>query len=126
MLYLVVLSDEVSPMSTAALKAELRTSRRFALKLPVSIRCSEPEVVEVPAETRDVSAQGIFFYTSSALRENARVEFMLTLPPEITLTESIRVRCQGRIVRVDRDATPHVGVAAIIEQYDFVPETVDA
>lgn len=113
-------------MATSATKAEQRSSRRFSLKLPVSIRYAEGEAREVPAETRDVSAQGVFFYAGSQLVEGARVEFTLTLPPEITLTDSIRVRCQGRIVRIDNDATPRVGIAAIIEQYDFVPEAADA
>src|SRR5437588_509815 len=86
--------------TSSATKTEQRTSRRFALKLPVSIRCENGEITEVPAETRDVSAQGVFFYTGSRLSKGSKVEFTLTLPPDITLTESIRVRCRGRIVRI--------------------------
>ena len=111
-------------MATTATKTELRTSRRFALKLPVSLRYDNGEVTEIPAETRDVSAQGVFFYTATPLAEGSTVEFTLTLPPEITLTDSIRVRCRGRVVRIDDDRTDaRLGMAAIIEQYDFVPET---
>jgi len=112
-------------MATSATKVDQRTSRRFALKLPVSIRCNNGHVEEVTAETRDVSAQGVFFYAGSLLSEGTKVEFTLTLPPEITLTESIRVRCRGRVVRIKQEP-PRVGVAAIIEQYDFVPDTADA
>jgi hypothetical protein len=112
-------------MATSATKAEQRSSRRFALKLPVSIRYANGQAKEIPAETRDVSAQGVFFYAGSKLEEGAKVEFTLTLPPEITLTESIRVRCRGRVVRID-DVRPQVGIAAIIEQYDFVPDAPDA
>jgi len=112
-------------MATSATKVDQRTSRRFALKLPVSIRCNNGHVEEVAAETRDVSAQGVFFYAGSLLSEGTKVEFTLTLPPEITLTESIRVRCRGRVVRIKQEP-PRVGVAAIIEQYDFVPDTADA
>ena len=112
-------------MATSATKVDQRMSRRFALKLPVSIRCNNGHVEEVAAETRDVSAQGVFFYAGSLLSEGTKVEFTLTLPPEITLTESIRVRCRGRVVRI-RQEPPRVGVAAIIEQYDFVPDTADA
>ncbi len=113
-------------MATPATKPDQRTSRRFSLKLPVSIRFANGELHEVPAETRDVSAQGVFFYTGSKLQQGERVEFTLTLPPEVTLTDSIRVRCQGRIVRIDGDTHPQVGIAAIIEQYDFVPDEADA
>ena len=112
-------------MASSATKTEQRTSRRFALKLPVSIRCEDGNIQEVSAETRDVSAQGVFFYCGSKLTHGAKVEFTLTLPPEITLTESIRVRCRGRVVRID-DMRLQSGIAAIIEQYDFVPDTADA
>lgn len=113
-------------MATSATKSDQRTSRRFALKLPVSIRCEDGKLREVPAETRDLSAQGVFFYTGSTVTQGSKVEFTLTLPPEITLTESIRVRCRGRVVRVDNNRPPETGIAAIIEQYDFVPDTMDA
>jgi hypothetical protein len=47
----------------------------------------------------------------------------LTLPPEITLTESIRVRCKGRVVRVE-SGTPanKLAVAAVIDEYEFLAE----
>ena len=112
-------------MASSATKSEQRTSRRFALKLPVSIRCEDGRLKEVPAETRDLSAHGVFFYAGSVVSEGSKVEFTLTLPPEITLTESIRVRCRGRVVRIDHEH-PKTGIAAIIEQYDFVPDSADA
>jgi len=108
-------------MASSATKTEHRTSRRFALKLPVSIRCEDGKLREIPAETRDLSAQGVFFHTGSEISQGSKVEFTLTLPPEITLTESIRVRCRGRVIRIDTDH-PRTGIAAIIEQYDFVPD----
>jgi hypothetical protein len=47
----------------------------------------------------------------------------LTLPPEITLTESIRVRCKGKVVRVDNTlADAKVPVAAVIDEYEFLAE----
>jgi len=45
----------------------------------------------------------------------------LTLPPEITLTESIKVRCKGKVVRVD-DGDGKVAVAAVIDEYEFLAE----
>jgi hypothetical protein len=47
----------------------------------------------------------------------------MTLPPEITLTESIRVQCKGRVVRVENGAGDgRIAVAAVIEEYEFLPE----
>ena len=54
----------------------------------------------------------------------APIGFTLTLPPEITLTESIRVQCKGRVVRVeDSTAEGKMAVAAVIEEYEFLPQT---
>ena len=101
---------------------EKRAARRFALRVPLTIERANPGQME-PAEIRDVSARGICFYLDSAIAQGASIGFTLTLPPEITLTESIRVQCKGRVVRVD-DATEKgkVSVAAVIEEYEFLPE----
>jgi PilZ domain len=102
---------------------EKRATRRFALRLPVSVTYSENGSQEKTAQTRDVSARGICFYLDSAITAGSPIEFTLTLPPEITLTESIRVRCKGKVVRVDNGAPDgKVAVAAVIDEYEFLSE----
>ncbi len=102
---------------------EKRSTRRFALRLPLSVSYTENGDQEKSAQTRDVSARGICFYLESAIEAGAAIEFTLTLPPEITLTESIRVRCKGKVVRVDPGASEgKVAVAAIIDEYEFLSE----
>jgi len=103
-------------MSTKAV-AEKRTTRRLSLALPVTVRVKAKE--EMVSETRDVSARGVFFYLQSAPDEGSEVEFTLTLPPEITLTEALRIHCSGRVIRVDRGAGERVGIAAAIDKYDL-------
>ena len=106
-------------------QSEKRGARRFALHVPVIVDRigtnghHPPESVEL----RDVSARGICFYVDSAIAQGSAIGFTLTLPPEITLTESIRVQCKGRVVRVE-NATPEgkITVAAAIEEYEFLPE----
>ena len=101
---------------------EKRGARRFALRVPVSINRNGNGHSE-SAELRDVSARGICFFVDSAIAQGSPIGFTLTLPPEITLTESIRVQCKGRVVRVEN--TPDAGkvtVAAAIEEYEFLPE----
>src|SRR5579871_1214460 len=104
---------------------EKRGARRFALRVPVTVNrnanngSSQNEVVQL----RDVSARGISFYVDSAIAQGAHIGFTLTLPPEITLTESIRVQCKGRVVRVeDARDDGKLAVAAVIEEYEFLPE----
>ena len=61
--------------------------------------------------------------SDSAVAQGSPIGFTLTLPPEITLTESIRVQCKGRVVRVENGSHDgKVGVAAVIEEYEFLPE----
>ncbi len=100
---------------------EQRSTRRFSLRLPVTVKFSDAGV-EKTAQTRDVSARGICFYLDSSVAEGSEIEFTLTLPPEITLTESIRVHCKGKVVRVETQEPGRVGIAAVIERYEFLAE----
>ena len=105
---------------------EKRATRRFALRLPVTVRYEQKEQ-EHAAQTRDVSARGICFYVDSAIQAGSAIDFTLTLPPEIPLTESIRVRCKGRVVRVEGGSpADKMAVAAVIEEYEFLADRQSA
>ena len=111
-------------MAVEVQQAEKRATRRFALRLPVSVNYSGNTGAALAAQTRDVSARGICFYMDAPLTTGSEIEFTLTLPPEITLTESIRVRCRGKVVRVEPGmADAKVPVAAVIDEYEFLAES---
>lgn len=99
---------------------EKRATRRFLLRLPISLRTGNGDS-ELESRTRDVSARGVCFYCEHPLAQGADIQFTLTLPPEVTLTESISMRCMGRVVRVET-STPGQGmsIAAIIDRYEFL------
>jgi hypothetical protein len=107
----------------AEAQQEKRTTRRFALKLPVAVTYPGSDAPMTEAQTRDVSARGISFYVDAAIEPGSPIEFTLTLPAEITLTDAIRVHCKGKVVRLD-DAKQDgkVAVAAVIEEYEFLPD----
>lgn len=105
---------------------EKRATRRFALRLPVAVTYTDDGVQEKSAQTRDVSARGICFYVDHSISTGSAIEFTLTLPPEITLTEAIRVRCKGRVVRVDGTQAGRMAVAAVIDEYEFLSEAQGA
>jgi hypothetical protein len=108
----------------AEAQQDKRATRRFALRLPVSVSYNANVSEEKSALTRDVSARGICFYIDAPIAPGAPIEFTLTLPPEITLTESIRVRCKGKVVRVDNGGPQgKVAVAAVIDEYEFLSES---
>jgi hypothetical protein len=103
---------------------EKRAARRFALRIPVLVARGENSNQSESAQLRDVSARGICFYLDSPIAQGSPLGFTLTLPPEITLTESIRVQCKGRVVRVEESANDgKLAVAAVIEDYEFLPES---
>lgn len=110
-------------MGVEVQQAEKRATRRFALRLPVSVNYAGNTGAAFSAHTRDVSARGICFYLDAPMATGSAIEFTLTLPPEITLTESIRVRCKGKVVRVDQGLSDaKVPVAAVIDEYEFLSE----
>src|SRR5258707_668214 len=108
----------------AEAQQEKRAARRFALRIPVAIGRGENTDCSEFAQIRDVSARGICFYLDSPIEQGSPIGFTLTLPPEITLTESIRVQCKGRVVRVENGTgDAKMAVAAVIEEYEFLPES---
>ena len=100
---------------------EKRSTRRFSLDLPISVKFLNNGKRELGGHTRDVSSRGVFMYLDADITAGSSIEFVMTLPPEITLADPIRVRCTGKILRVDKAAQGQ-GVAATIEKYDFVGE----
>ncbi len=97
---------------------EKRAMRRFLLQLPIELKANGDHL---HLHTSNISARGICFQAKSSFTTGNGISFVMTLPPEITLTEAIRVRCEGRVVRVERSTvTPDVSVAAIIDRYEFL------
>jgi hypothetical protein len=107
-------------MEQAQLQAEKRGVRRFSLALPVTLKDdAKTDNGDVIGQTRDVSSRGAFVQIDCQFQEGAAVEFLMTLPADITLAEPIRVRCHGKILRVEHEA-PNQGFAVAIEKYDFL------
>jgi hypothetical protein len=103
---------------------EKRAARRFSLRIPVAVDRNGNSNHGESAQIRDVSARGISLYLDSPIAQGSPIGFTLTLPPEITLTESIRVQCKGRVVRIeDGTGEGKMAVAAVIEEYEFLPQS---
>lgn len=89
------------------------------MRLPVLVRLEG--MPEFQTETQNVSARGVFFYLNQSISRGTRIEVTLTLPPHITLTEAVRVRFSARVIRVESPLpSARVGVAAMIEDYEFL------
>ena len=100
---------------------ERRASRRFIMSLPLTVRSNGPAgTVERSAQTRDISFRGLYFLTEAKYEPGNPIEFVLTLPREITQSGDVNIRCFGQVVRVEVNDSKS-GVAARIERYEFLP-----
>lgn len=101
---------------------ERRTAQRFDMRLPVVVLARDDGPTELHSETRDVSSRGAYFTVNRDLPIGSSIELVLTLPREIIVAGPIRVRCQGRIVRVEEKENEErkVGVATVIDRYEFM------
>jgi hypothetical protein len=102
---------------------ERRAARRFSMMLPVRVRYPNGDgMVEKDGQTRDVSYRGLYFLTEAAPEMGSSIEFVLTLPQQITLAGDVHIRCYGRVLRVEsNDGDSRSGVAARIERHEFLP-----
>ena len=138
-------------MTTPPVCVERRAGQRFAFNLPVSLR-DVANSTEGLGFTQDLSSRGVFLITDMRLAEGAEIELTLQMPSEITLGESMRVHCRGRVLRVTRpvdrswkmsaagvddglgvsENVPEnksietkIGVAVCLHGYEYLPEAED-
>jgi hypothetical protein len=124
-------------MTTPPVRMERRVGQRFPYLLPLSIRQTENSIEGV-GFTQDLSSRGVFFFTDVCLNVGAEIELTLRMPSEITLGESMPVRCRGRILRIVRPessasqcgsrsgAQTKIGVAVRLESYEYLTESTSS
>ena len=72
------------------------------MNLPLLVRTAGPNgAVEQRGQTRDVSFRGLYFMIEAPLEPGNEIEFILTLPKEITQAGDVHIRCFGQVVRVE-------------------------
>ena len=120
-------------ITTAPVRVERRVGQRFPFLLPLSLR-NLATSSESTGFTQNLSSRGVLFFTDAPLEEGAEVEITLKMPSEITLGQSMPVRCRGRVLRVARPtassqessgtvrAQTKIGVAVRLEGYEYLPE----
>ena len=93
------------------------------MTLPVKVRETGPAGdVERQGQTRDVSFRGLYFLTEADFHVGSSIEFILTLPREITMAGDVHIRCYAQVVRVESQNIQR-GIAARIDRYEFLPAT---
>lgn len=104
--------------------SDKRRARRFPMTLPVAVKVGEAGPHEKALHTHNVSSNGVYFEFGSPVDIGTAIEFVLTLPEQITKGNAVRIKCVGKVVRVDQAVGngESIGVAATIERYEFLRE----
>src|SRR5437667_11817913 len=92
-------------------KTDRRSRERVPVRLPLTVRPKDGNA-EQAAYTRDLTSNGVFFYSDSGFSEGSQLVMLLILPPELTFGVTRWVCCQASVVRVQEDAVRRYGVAA--------------
>lgn len=106
--------------------ADRREARRFTMTLPLRVLPRESHGSELQTQTRDVSYRGLYFVADANFELGGEIEFVITLPQQVTQAGGVNIRCRGTIVRVDSDPDGRKGIAAKIERYEFLPVNASA
>ena len=96
--------------------ADVQSAARFPVKLPIAVK-SDAGVR--PAETQNISANGVLFEVDTEMPVGSPVDFTISLPADVVGTmEDVRVDCRGRVVRSFEDGGRR-GVGVVIDEYRF-------
>jgi hypothetical protein len=98
-----------------------RKTQRFQIQAPLTISIGDREVAGF---TRDLSNKGVYFYVGADDRPQPgeELDFVVELPPEITLSNSCLIRCRGRVARTELTPRNEAGIAAEILEYRILNE----
>jgi PilZ domain-containing protein len=106
--------------------SERREARRFNMNLPLRVLPHEAKGRELKALTRDLSYQGLYFLAEADFQVGNDIDFVITLPQQVTQSGDVNIRCQGKIVRVETTENGRIGIAAKIARYEFIPAAATA
>lgn len=105
--------------------AEQRKHRRYSLAFPVRVkpRTQDGTAPTIETSTKDISAHGIYLVISEDLEMGSELDLEITLPTELAGGKIVKLRCRGKISRLERkNAEGKVGVGAVIQDYEFFQE----
>lgn len=102
---------------------ERRKSTRYGFRLDATIEAVGPQSLSSPIQTitHDISSKGLLLEMDQRLEIGSRIQVTLDLPAEV-VGRAVRLRCVSRIVRLEPAASGKIGVGALIERFEFVPE----
>ena len=94
---------------------EQRKNQRFQLRLPFEIIRAGAAPKSI-GETKNVSSTGVLFKSEAEVQVGQPIEYFITLPKASGTRVDVRLRCVGKVLRGDADAS----FAATLERYEFI------
>jgi len=99
---------------------ERRSRQRSPISLDVKVR--KPDGTELAGAARDLSSSGIFLYAPPGLETGSKLELVMMVPPNLGLGPGGWALCQASVVRVEETVGKGVGVAAVFDRIELLPE----
>ena len=120
-----MISDLSSPAAGATELSdrsnERRDHARFPMQLEVVLRCPALHGDWIVARTHNVSASGACLESPVSLPCNSALEYVVTLPSELTRANSpLRVRFYGSVIRVGHPGNEVFNVAVRNTNYRYL------
>jgi hypothetical protein len=100
--------------------ADRREARRFNMTLPIRLLLQNSQTQELAGQTRDVSYRGLYFLAEANFKIGSAIDFVITLPQQVTRSSDVNIRCHGQVVRIEPTQNGRTGVAAKIDRYEFL------
>ena len=117
---MVAKTDSVSANLTK--QNERRERPRFSLNAPLTVLLGDRAI---SGSTRNLSDRGVYFYVDlpEGHKLDGDFEFVLELPPDVTLSSWCPIRCRARLVRKEQAGGDLAGIAAEILHYSISQES---
>ena len=99
---------------------ERRSAPRYRFKFPLLV--SWPGKPESLTETVEVSSRAVYFFWPETLAVGTPLQFVFTIFPGLSESKSVRLKCEGHVLRTEAVKgvqLGHVGIAASIDHYAF-------
>ena len=106
-------------MAEKSKTTERRALQRVPVRVPVKVR---HEGSEHAGLTRDLSSSGIFLYSESEVKPGSKLELVIMVPPGLGLGPGGWTLCEASVVRVQESEGKGMGVAAILDRIELLPE----
>jgi hypothetical protein len=90
------------------------------MTLPMRLLARDSNSPELQAQTRDVSYRGLYFLAEAQFKLGSAIEFVITLPEQVTRSGDVNIHCHGEVVRIEPTQNGRMGVAAKIDRYEFL------